>query len=497
MRWRSPNNPLPAAALAASEATWIALVISALVNTTGTLRMDVPYLALALPAAAGALVGRAMRCVRAPLWPRVVLGSVAGLAVIALGAGALASRSVAGAFGRVAVDPFSVRGATPSAVSTIAWLAVAVVVLRGVVLGLSHGSFRQIGRSAAWTGLAFLTLFIVLAAVPGRALHAATRGAGPLFVVYFLEVFLLGYVMRNREASSVGAGMTRGGDRRVWGAILLVPVIVVVGAGFLAAAALGAWGSGLTTAALDAGHALGGALRAAGLGLVFAIVHVTLGIAAGIGAIVGLFVHHPIPKGGALHAAKSAKPPKVYPPPKIPPFVGGIVAAGLLGGLAVLVIRHRPPRAKAPKVATPPELVSSVFTWGKLFALLFAAARRLLSRLGSRLSRRRAPRRRTAHPVGVRGDYRRVLLAAHEAGRGRSLSETPREFASRVAPELGEGAELLAGLTDRYERARYAGAPSEGGSEGAADVLVAAFAALVGGAADGPAVAAAGTTSSD
>jgi hypothetical protein len=61
-------------------------------------------------------------------------------------------------------------------------------------------------------------------------------------------------------------------------------------------------------------------------------------------------------------------------------------------------------------------------------------------------------------PAGsIRGLYRDVLAAATKRGLGRSKSETPDEFASRLAGVVGDGAEQadVATLTEAYDTARY------------------------------------------
>jgi hypothetical protein len=481
MRWRSPNNPLPAVFLGASEVTWISLILAALVTTSPNFPMDIPYFVLVVPAVAAVLLGRIARTVRGPVVLRVVATCVLGFVLIALGAGALAERTVHGVFGSVALHPWTVTGRIPSAVSTISWLAVAAVVLRGILLGLSKGSFRQVGRSAAWTAIFFFTLFVVLATDHDQRLHHATRSAGALFVVFFLLILVLGHVMRTREAAAAGITAPGGADRRVWAAILVVPVVVVVGVGLLATAALGAYGSGLTTVALDVAHGLGAAGKAVGLAFIFLLVHAALGIAEGIGKIIGLF-YHGSGKTPAYHAKAASKPPKILPSPKVPAYVGGIIVAVLVGGVVTMYLRYGPRRKRPPQVVTPPEERSSLFTWSHLLRLIWASLRRMLSRLWKKLLPNRRPRGPVVVlPTGVRADYRRVLIAANAAGRPRAASETPREFATRLSPELADDAPLLAGLTDAYERARYAGFDGDAVDSSPAEELVLAFAAIAAG----------------
>ncbi len=284
--------------------------------------------------------------------------------------------------------------------------------------------------------------------------------------------------MRQREAAQVGVTGPTGAERRMWGAILVVPLILVVGLGLVAAAALGAYGSGLTTALLDVAHALGTALRAIGLALIFALVHTVYGIAWVIGEIVGLFDHHAVGRNGPLHQPKTAKPPKVLPSPKVPAALGGVVALALVSGLVFMYLRYGPRRRRPPRVATPPQVLTSVFTWRHLFSLCFAALRRVFHRLFSRLHRRRDARLVPPPPVGVRGEYVRVLVAARDIGRPRAPSETAREFALRLAPDLGPGGALLWGLTDRYEQSRYAGAEHADGEGVESEELIRCLAAL-------------------
>jgi hypothetical protein len=127
--------------------------------------------------------------------------------------------------------------------------------------------------------------------------------------------------------------------------------------------------------------------------------------------------------------------------------------------------------------------MSSYFTWKYLFMLAWRALTRLCRRLLTKLlPRRRRPPPGLAELTGTRAAYRRVLLAARDAGHGRAASETAREFSRRVAPALGEEHALLEQLTDRYELARYAGfAEDAEGQEAdmAGEALVLAFTALV------------------
>jgi hypothetical protein len=57
---------------------------------------------------------------------------------------------------------------------------------------------------------------------------------------------------------------------------------------------------------------------------------------------------------------------------------------------------------------------------------------------------------------GVRGDYRRVLVAARQSGSPREPAETTSEFERRLAPGLPDGeAVALLDLTGLYQRVRY------------------------------------------
>ena len=480
----SPASPLPAMVLIAGEMTWLSLCFGALADTSPSFSMDVPYLAMLLPAVLAVLLARLLRQLRGPLWARIPVLVALELATLAFGAGLLASRSVPGSFASVALHPWTVTGRIPSATSAIAWFAVSLAVARGTWLGLLRHSFRQVGRSAAVAGIFFLTLFVVLGTNANAGLARATRGAPVLFVVFFLEILVLAHLMRLRDASTegvLGPPETKG---KVWGPILIVPVVVVLGLALLVMLALGAYGGTIGHGARDAGVGVGVALLAVVHAFDYLLVHLFEAVAAAIGAIVGLFDHHAIGKSKPFHSTTPSTIAKTLPPPRVPVAGGVAVALLLVGGVGILFWRHRPRRDRPERIAPQAEELYSVFTWKHLFSLFFSWLSRSLSGLWHRVF---APRLAPAHDVesslvGVRAQYLRVLLAARGAGYERGRSETAREFAARLGAGLGERAPVLATLTGRYEMARYAGSP-EDEPQGSfateeAEVLVQALAVL-------------------
>jgi hypothetical protein len=104
----------------------------------------------------------------------------------------------------------------------------------------------------------------------------------------------------------------------------------------------------------------------------------------------------------------------------------------------------------------------SVFSWRHLGAQLWGTVLALLRRLRRRRSTRQSleaaqiPAVDRASHETVRDAYRRMLLAARAAGRGRDLAETTRELEGRlVRGPVASQAGALADLTAVYDAVRY------------------------------------------
>lgn len=460
----SSRRPTLAVVLAASEATWASLWISAFVNTWPHFHMDVPFLALALPAVAMASLSFSVRG-RGPMrWTSAVVLPGAGLVVTALCAGLLSQLSVPGSFLAVAFHPWTVTGRTPATISTLSWFFSSLAVGRGTLIGSTRPSMGQSIRSVVVGVTLFLAIFLLVAVSPTSSLDAATRSAQSLFLPYCLAALVLLGLARARTIERTGSAIATDGARRTWVALLASPLVVVAVVGTAAAAGLGSWGSAIGRAFVDAGRPVGRVVGAVVHGVLFAVDEIFTGIGRAIGAVIGLFMQHSVGRADHRHVPHTTTTLAPNNPARPLPHlvtitIEAVCVLGILTALGLLGrhLAHQRPGAVDPGF----EERSSVFSARRLVAQLMATVSRLLARLASSLGRRRQVAADPAlveleidlHPV--RREYLRVLTSARAHGEGRRATETAREFGERLATRLGPPHATLADLTTRYEAVRY------------------------------------------
>jgi len=453
--WNWLHNVAVPVVLAAVEATWASLCLSAIVNGSGRFHMDLPYLAFALPAAGAAcLLGLSGR----PSWrwwqrgvvsaPLVVLGA-------ALTAGLVSELSVPGTFAAVALHPWTVTGRIPSDTAAIAWLVAALTWLRGTWLGARPITFAHAAWSVTLGVLAFVVLFLVLAADHDQAAHLATPLAAVLFIVFFAGAIAVLALVRERDVEVEAQGRSATRPSGAWLTVLAIPLLGVAAVALVVALLVGPLaplvGRAVKRAALAIGAAVAWLARA--IGDLFPKSHPRSTITKARGA----------PTGGPRPAPK--RPPSA--PVHVPVWIGEVVAVVVIVVLLVLLVRWLAPRLARRRTATPvvDEERDTVFSWAHLRDQVLALFRRLFAR-----RRRSFGADAPGEPVvtlagsdqaGIRAQYRRLLAAARRSEIGRAPSETTREFEHRLASSVvpdGAAGELDQ-LTRLYDRVRYGEVP--------------------------------------
>lgn len=476
-----------AALLLVSEAAWVSLAVGAFADGTAGAqrpRVDLPYLAFALPAL-GALgfvaLGRAWaraghgRLQRAT---RLVVLAAAVVAGVALSAGLVAGLSAPGTTWAAALHPWAVPAQQALAARAVRW-AWAIAVLawaRGGWTAVSAPSLRHSATSLVVGAAVFVVVFGHQAA-GAAGFDRATASAGWLLFVFFPIGVTAAAWAHEREVERRVMRRAASSQSGAWLVALVAPLALVALAAFLVGGA-----------AAVVGPAAGQVLH---------------GVGAVLGAV-GDWVFSHLPRI-LVHPGRRVTPAtagttalhRLHTAPGRPhPTALGIALLGVAGALVLVLVafgvralfrwaaRHRP-------AVEVDDASDSVFTWGhfgdQLRRALFAVLRRLARRVRPR--RRPKPGPAAAPPADacgaggdpVRSAYRAVLSALRVAGSGRAPDETPRELAARLAAleELAQGgASELGSLTDAYERVRYAGADPAADAAGAATdaaVLVRAF----------------------
>ena len=453
--WNWLHNVAVPVALAVVEATWASLCLSAIVNGSGRFHMDLPYLAFALPAATAAcLVGLSGR-LSWRWWQRSI--AVAPLVVLgaALTAGLVSELSVPGSFAAVALHPWTVVGRVPSETAAIAWLVAALTWLRGTWLGARPITFAHAAWSVSLGVLAFVVLFLVLAADHHPAAHLATPLAAVLFIVFFAGSIAVLALVRERDVEVEAQGRSNSRPSGAWLTVLAIPLLGVAAVALVVALLVGPLaplvGRAVERAALAIGAAIAWLVRA--IGDLFPKSHPTPTTTTVRGGPTGGF--RPAPK--RLPAA----------PVHVPAWIGVVVALVVVIGGVILLVRWLAPRLARRRTATPviDEERDSVFTWAHLRDQVLAMLRRLFTRRRRSISadepREPVVTLAGSDEAGIRAQYRRLLVAARQREIGRAPSETTREFERRLASAVGPAgaAGELDQLTRLYDRVRYGDLP--------------------------------------
>ena len=453
--WNWLHNVAVPVALAVVEATWASLCLSAIVNGSGRFHMDLPYLAFALPAATAAcLVGLSGR-LSWRWWQRSI--AVAPLVVLgaALTAGLVSELSVPGSFAAVALHPWTVVGRVPSETAAIAWLVAALTWLRGTWLGARPITFAHAAWSVSLGVLAFVVLFLVLAADHHPAAHLATPLAAVLFIVFFAGSIAVLALVRERDVEVEAQGRSNSRPSGAWLTVLAIPLLGVAAVALVVALLVGPLaplvGRAVERAALAIGAAIAWLVRA--IGDLFPKSHPTPTTTTVRGGPTGGF--RPAPK--RLPAA----------PVHVPAWIGVVVALVVVIGGVILLVRWLAPRLARRRTATPviDEERDSVFTWAHLRDQVLAMLRRLFTRRRRSISadepREPVVTLAGSDEAGIRAQYRRLLVAARQREIGRAPSETTREFERRLVSAVGPAgaAGELDQLTRLYDRVRYGDLP--------------------------------------
>ena len=266
--WSWLHSALVPAALIGTEATWASLCLSAAVNSSRHFSMDLPFLAVAVPAVTATVLCALTGRLKARWWWRTAL--VAGIVIVgtAVTAGVVSGYSVPGSFGAVAVHPWTVVGRVPSATAALAWFAASLAWVRGTWLGVQQVSFRHAVGSVAISFGAFIILFAVLATHHEPALHAATPGGIALFVVFFAGAAAVLALVHERDLETEALERPNSRPSAIWLTVLAVPMLIVAGIALAVAAGIGQFaalvGRGVERAVLASAGAITAVARAIG-----------------------------------------------------------------------------------------------------------------------------------------------------------------------------------------------------------------------------------------
>lgn len=479
-----------AALLVVSEAAWVSLALGAFADGSAgphRPRVDLPYLAFALPALVALVIvtvvrGRTPLARQTPLW-RLARRSAVALVVVGgagLSAGLVASLSAPGVTWAAALHPWALPAHGALAVRAVRWAwAVSVLAwLRGAWVAVSPPTLRHSAASLVLGGIVFVVVFGHQAAGGSGRFDQATSAAAWLLFVYFPVGVTAAAWAQERDVERQVLRRVAGASSGAWLATLVVPLALVA----LVALLVGGAGSVVGPGATHVLRAIGAVLGAAGDWVFSHLPRIVVHPGQHRAPITpGQTSLHRLPK-----RATSAHPTPLGI--AVECVVGAALLAAAGFGARALVRwarRHRPE-------AVVDDERESVFTWSHLGEQLRRLLVVLLNAIARRPRRRPAPvlneaRDSTSDPLPgdpVRVSYRRLLLASRAAGRGRAPAETPRELAARLSslPVMERlGSSALASLTAAYEDVRYAGAPSGPLAERAtadADVLVDALGAI-------------------
>lgn len=516
--------------LAVAEAGWASLLLAAAYNGPHRPAVDLPFLALAVPATAAVVLaswggrrvgawwrsaswtqlrgpapgasprggssrggsaggsspgGRASAAWSLrhplpwrPLWWRSELVVLAPVAVVgmALSAGVISELTIGGSFTRVAVQPWSTVGHHPAVVAGAAWFVSIVSWSRGFWLGRVTLTARHALWSLALGGVAFLAIFAGRASQHSGPFGAATGAAGWLFFVSFPLAAAAIALVHQRDLERAVLARASSRPSGTWVAVLAAPMAGVALVSLLLAVLVGPAAPTVGRAAAWTASTIWSGLRAAAVWLWDLLPR-------------GHPSHRPPDLKGLLgpaHRLRLAPAPK-HTAVTIPAVIGDVLIAIVVLGVAALVITHvHLPRRSRPAAVAGDEERDSLFSWRHLFDQVRAALARLFARFRLRPRRRAHSAALSGFPAGagveglpdpetVREVYRGMLVAAREAGSPRGQAETSHELARRFAGVLSlapEAGDRLSRLTERYEAVRYGSAADAEAEQAAADAGV-------------------------
>jgi hypothetical protein len=366
---------------------------------------------------------------------------------------------------RTAFIPWSAPIGHSSSITTLAWLDVALVVMRAVQIALTRDSFARTVRSVVVASIAYFALFLAAATQHSPQLAHATRFIEPIFLVYFVLALASLRLSRatNIEETSNAEHSTTGDVR--WRLLLALPLVFIVVVGVSISVVLGSSGGGLRRALLDCGHAIGWFFTKIWEGIAFVIIHVAIGLADAIGFLINLIVRRKveapwtrITKSKAGHLTTTSG----HVPLGLTVALMVIFCLGLGFGLWLLM-RNRSHESVRVQSAGG-ERRTSTFSWSNLVHQLLAGLHHLLLALMANIRRDKTSQRSTASvidaPAGLRREYQLFLIRARRQGFGRLAHETALEYSARLHKTLDlQGQDALRRVTLAYERLRYGAGP--------------------------------------
>ena len=457
---RSTSSTRAALALpalcAAGEATWLSLVLSALVNgSKAANHVSLPYLAVAIPMVVAAVVARVLADRGMPAGRRWL--AVAGVAVVgmAVTAGLVSGLTTLSSVGTVMTDPFRLAGTHGAAAASAAWAVAIITWGRGTWLGSTTVRITDTVVSLFIGAVVFVLLLFVVHNTKSPELRHAIGAPGLLFF-WFLILGALTVALINRQSVDAATPVARpSGATVTWLTVLAVPVLAVTIIGLVVTAAVGPVAPEIGRGVASAANAVGGAVADA---------------ASWLWHLVAGRAHHVVPRAQKL-------PPEVNHPKPLP-GVGAvrIALAALVLGVVLWELRRFSPhlarwvRARPSRGGRgePEDESRERRSWNFHLGSPLAWGRHLLDRLRRRFGRVAAapPTPGAAATVAplpaVRRSYRQVLADVGRRGQGRQPTETVRELEARLAAWRPEVHDDLATLSSLYERSRYSsGQPSD------------------------------------
>ncbi len=477
--WSWLHNIGIPAVLVVAEATWVSLLIDAVINTSKGPHTDVPFLAMSTTAVAAVtavgVVGRtSWRWWRKGLMliPVVVVGA----SLAAATTGVLTSSS--GSWWRMAFQPWSVSGHTAAVVAGVAWFVAALTWGRGIWLGVTSPSFRSTVWSLSLGAVAFTGIFLGRAERHAITFKATTAGAGWLLFLWFPLAATVVALVRERELEKEALLRAQSRPTAQWLAILILPML------------------GVALIALGLAVVIGPGAPIVGHGVARAAAAVWDAVVSAQKWLWNLTPRGhsptspgrvPTQPGPPLHASAPATGSHVLS--TLPAIAVDVVGAVIVVAVVAYLVRNFRPlrfRWKPPDAPVEEETRDSLFSWHHLGGQIWAALGALLRRL-----RRQRQHRGHVIPVAVsssearpadsvRQAYRRVLHGARASGRARHANETTRELEGRLTAALAEGpGEALDELTRLYDTVRYGeidpDEPARTRAAGNADTVTAAF----------------------